>query len=125
MFNSALNTLHTLSHFRVCVFVSIYKPNKSLTDCLMRPGKIRTVLHLWPTAVMIQSSPRPSLSPIPPPRKCKCYFQPAVTGQPSLSPKSLPTATSNITDVFLDDPEAWGNPQVSSESFKEIYVCLV
>ena len=39
VFDSALNPFHTLSHFRACVFASVYKPNKSLTYCLMSPGK--------------------------------------------------------------------------------------
>ena len=51
--------LHSLSHSRVCVFVGIYKPNKSLTDCLMSPGTIRTVLHLRWTVVMVSTLPLP------------------------------------------------------------------
>lgn len=51
VFDSALNPFHTLSHFRACVFASVYKPNKSLTYCLMSPGKMRSGLHLWPNSI--------------------------------------------------------------------------
>ena len=119
VFDSALNPFHTLSHFRACVFASVYKPNKSLTYCLMSPGN-----EQWPSPLANSSNDIKACSSIPLPclsaRKSRCYFQPAVAGQPSISPKSPPMAIFDMTDEFLDDLWAWGNPQISSESLRHI-----
>lgn len=117
VFDSALNLLHTLSHFRACVFASVYKANKSLTHCLMSPGKMRSGLHLWPTALR---TPQPALrfpSPVSPPRKSGCDFQPAVAGQPSISPRSYQQPFPTWLMSFAMTP-GWGSPQISSEPWR-------
>lgn len=100
MLGSPLGTSQTLSLFRVSVFLSIYKPNKSLTDHLMRPGK-------WPAFTSGDSGE--DIKALPP------HFPPTQT-PPQLSPweTQVPlSASSNrpgfywpqipITAVSLDD----------------------
>lgn len=78
----------------------------------------------WPSPLANSSEDIKACSSLPlprlPSRKSRCYFQPAVAGQPSISPKSPPMAMSDMTDEFLDDLWAWGNPQISSDSLRHI-----